>query len=205
MIYQVITNKLDQIILALKPGIIETLIAIGTIVAVISALVIAVFGDYIKIRRKDSIKLTHAKITTQSTDNNKVLLIFRIAVKNTGKKLIKGLRCNIERIEEINKGDIKARSNFIPVPLNWTHYSDTRDIAIYETALLDVVQHVSLENDYRICWAGGRLPFEKSISRLLLTEKYILYISFYSEKAVGTFRLHLENSKFEIIDNNPIK
>jgi len=147
----------------------------------------------------------HAQITEQSTDAGKILLINRISVKNTGTQSIKRLRCNLERVEKLEKDGGKVRPNFIPVPLNWTHYSDTREIAVYETALLDVVQRVSSENDYRICWAGGRLPYEKSISRLSLSKKYILHISFYAERAIGTIRLLLDESGLKILNTNPIK
>jgi hypothetical protein len=195
----------DRIVSALQPTWIDYVLAIATMLAVVAALLIAVFGDVWKRKHKVELYVDDGIITSQRTDSNRVLILIRLRVKNIGKRKINTMRCNIEQIEELDSKGIHIRPNFIPIPLNWTHGSSERNIAMRETALLDVVQHLSTEDDFRICWPDGRLPLEPSLSRLPLNAINMLYLNFYEDENVGTVRVLFSNPVLRVFDHKPIE
>ena len=176
---------------------IDFLIGVGTILAVGVALLLARWGDSIKNKPKISINATHIVITSQNYQNGGKLQIYRCVLKNDGQAPIKNIRCVLENIEEGTINNFKQRKNFISVPLNWTHFGMSREIAIKEEAYIDVVQIYfgdQIEHFFRICWAQGLgFPDEPSISRLSFDNDYILYLVFYSEKLIGKVKIKLKH------------
>lgn len=200
----VLFSKLDQIVSALQSSLVDYLVVFGTLGAVIAALAIAIWGEAWKRLPKTSIIATNVVTTSQAQGDGGVLLISRVAIKNVGKRPISNLRCNMEVIEHRTGETLTIRPNFVPVPLNWMHYSDKREIAIHETALLDVIQHVSSEDDYRICWPNNILPYEPSLSRISLSEESVLHLVFYATDALGEVKLLLNKFGLKVLNDKPM-
>lgn len=197
--------RADLLIQAFKPDIVDWLVALGTLAAVIVALIIAIWGEYLRLPSKISIKAVKIVQNSQAYASENELIIYRLIIKNIGKILAKGVRCNLESIDEGNDGKLHPRKNFISIPLNWTHFGVNRDIAIHEEAYLDVVQikfGQDIEHFFRICWPKELgFPDEPAISRLSFDHAHILYLAFYSEKLIKRVRIKLNRDLSASIDN----
>ncbi|MEK7130329.1 MAG: hypothetical protein AAB793_01610 [Patescibacteria group bacterium] len=200
-----ILSRADLLIQALKPDIVDWLVALGTLAAVIVALIIAIWGDRLKVHSKVSIKAVKIVQNSQTYASENKLIIYRLIIKNIGKILAKGVRCNLEGINEGNGGQFHPRENFISIPLNWTHFGINRNIAINEEAYIDTVQ-IKLGQDaehfFRICWPKELgFPDEPAISRLSFDHDYILRLAFYSEKLIKRIDIRLNRNFSASIDN----
>ena len=120
-----------------------------TLIAVVVALGLGVFGPYIaewwreKIEKSNLIVLgDEALITNQENfdpDNHlvpgQVLNVVRLAITNDANFKAKSVEANIEEIE----WDSEKRKDFIPMPLLWTHRQSIRDIYPHQTVYLDIL------------------------------------------------------------------
>ncbi len=86
-----ILSRADLLIQALKPDIVDWLVALGTLAAVIVALIIAIWGDRLKVHSKVSIKAVKIVQNSQTYASENKLIIYRLIIKNIGKILAKGV------------------------------------------------------------------------------------------------------------------
>ena len=71
-----ILSRADLLIQALKPDIVDWLVALGTLAAVIVALIIAIWGDRLKVHSKVSIKAVKIVQNSQTyASENKLISI----------------------------------------------------------------------------------------------------------------------------------
>lgn len=81
---------------------------------------------------------------------HKEYIFHRLIVKNTGSMRAKDVRVLLT----YEKGNQKELKNFIPVPLNWTHWNkSSRDISRGEPAYVDVLMKEVGKPDYEFCWS----------------------------------------------------
>lgn len=122
---------------------------------------IAIFGDQIRnycFRPKlvfDGFKKTSQLIPAPSpykkgeyiTENH---IFQRLIVRNSGRLRAKEVRVLLT-YEDGNKKELE---NFIPIPLNWTHWNkSSRDISRDEPAYVDVIERKDDEKTYKFCWS----------------------------------------------------
>jgi hypothetical protein len=104
---------------------IEVVVALGTLGAVVAALVIAVWGDWLKRLGgfKSDLLLPDSKVLINDQPyGNIVERHVRLLFINNGEATAEDVEVYISKIKE-NDGE---RGGFLPVPLSWTHWGGTR-------------------------------------------------------------------------------
>jgi hypothetical protein len=135
-----------------EPKIIDSIFGIsGTLWGVIGALfigILALFGDQIKkFLFKPEIEGIEFKKTFQQV-RDEIYIYHRLIVKNIGYVVAKEVRVLLTYL------DASQAENFIPAPLNWTHWNTrTRDISRGEPAYIDILVKINTREPYRFCWS----------------------------------------------------
>lgn len=109
---------------------------------------LALFGDQLKrILFKPKIKpADEPKKTLQK--GNKIYIYQRLIVKNIGSVSAKEVRVLLTYLNG------PKAENFIPFPLNWTHWNKTiRDISRNEPVYIDVMFKAMGEKTYKFCYS----------------------------------------------------
>ncbi len=117
-----------------------------------SLLIAGGIGKYIKpfLWIKPNLKTLKLELYSQSS------LYWRLPIKNVGNQIAKDVQVEVTQV--IDNG--KRRSNFLAVPLRWTHLNcESRDILPSQTAYLDVID---FRNAYALIEEKG---FAKIITR----------------------------------------
>jgi len=186
----------------MQPNWVDYVLAFATVAAVVVALFLARWGYIWQKTPKETIRLVNWKPTVQRYSGS-VLYIHRLIVKNDGDSILRDLHCNLVRIDELKDGRYQERTNFIPVPLNWTNINQSsRVLAIEETGLLDIVEHASDMSGYKICWAGRQRPEETDLWHLPV-DKVMLYLSFYATRYIGSVKLTVDGYEMKIANVVP--
>lgn len=182
---------------------INVFVAVGTISAVVVALILARWGKNIK--KKPDIVLKSVTITPydQHYAKDRKLKIFRLILKNEGKNRINKVHCNLECVKEFNDGKYEKRNNFVSVPLPWTHFGNLKpdhDISTGEEVFLDIVQIVDDDQFYKICWPRwlGE-PHEPDFVKLKFGKEYILLLSFYTEKLIKEVNIKVSDDDVTLL------
>ncbi|MFA6076785.1 MAG: hypothetical protein WC735_01775 [Candidatus Paceibacterota bacterium] len=133
------------------PKVIDSFLGIsGTLWGVVGTLVLgilAIFGDQIK-KYFFKPKIRGVEIIETWQENHEEALIYkRLIVKNIGKAPAKDVRAMLTYTDG-------GKLNFLPVPLNWTHWNTTtRDISQHEPAYLDIMCRQLSDSQYKFCWS----------------------------------------------------
>jgi hypothetical protein len=117
---------------------------IGSVIASITALIIAIFTEPFlnKFVRKTKLKV---KGVTSHIQGKGDLFVHRLLIKNEGNYRAKDVEVNVEQIYD---GDEK-RKNFLPAPLGWTHSHAVnggqvaRDIHPNQSVYLDICNYIN--------------------------------------------------------------
>ncbi|KKP40955.1 MAG: hypothetical protein UR31_C0037G0003 [Parcubacteria group bacterium GW2011_GWA2_33_14] len=95
---------------------------------------------------KPKIQPNDEPIRTSQTVGDITFVYQRLVIKNIGSVGAKNVRVLL--IYE------KAPENFIPIPLNWTHWNkSSRDIPRGEPAYIDLLRKPGSYPNYQFCWA----------------------------------------------------
>lgn len=153
--------KVIDSLFGISSGLWEVIITLLGAIMTLLLGIIAIFGDQIRshyFKPKlvfDGFKKTFQLIPMPSpykkgeyiTENH---LFQRLIVRNRGNIRAKEVRVLLT-YEEGNREELK---NFIPIPLNWTHYNkSSRDISRGEPAYVDIFQRKDNEKIYKFCWS----------------------------------------------------
>lgn len=119
----------------------------AAIVGTLILAVIAIWGDQLKkFLFKPNIRPIEFVRTSQRRTDGTADTYHRLIVKNVGSIVAKDVRVLLTYIQ--------PKKNFIPVPLNWTHWNrTTRDISRGEPAYIDVLYKSPGETSYKFCWS----------------------------------------------------
>src|SRR3989344_5155347 len=111
---------------------------IGTIIASITALGIAIWGRWLRsLPFRPELKIVDLISRNQTPSLN----LWRLVIKNIGNDTAKNVQVDI--IEVVDDGK-KLRKNFLPLPLRWTHLDkECRDILPDQTVYLDLFEHIN--------------------------------------------------------------
>jgi hypothetical protein len=123
----------------------------ATLIGVMGTFVLgflALFGDWLKkILFKPEIKGVELKKTFQEIENQ-IYIYHRLIVKNIGSVSAKEVRVLLTYF------DSSKAENFIPAPLNWTHWNTTtRDISRKEPVYIDVLCRADTREPHRFCYS----------------------------------------------------
>jgi hypothetical protein len=78
-------------------------------------------------------------------------IFYRLIIKNIGNMRARDVRVLLT----YEKGDQKELKDFIPVPLNWTHWNkSSRDISRKEPAYVDILRKEDGGLNYEFCWSN---------------------------------------------------
>ncbi|MBI2621991.1 MAG: hypothetical protein HYW63_05110 [Candidatus Levybacteria bacterium] len=115
---------------------------IGTIIASLTALVIAIWGRGLKrLGYKPKIEI----VDLIQNNQNPSLDLWRLVIKNSGNDTAKKVQVDI--VEVFDDGN-KVRKNFLPIPLRWTHLdTESREILPNQTVYLDLFEHINRGKD----------------------------------------------------------
>jgi hypothetical protein len=166
---------------------------LGVLATCISTLILgglAIFGEQVKkIFLKPKIMGVESKRTFQQVGNREYIYN-RLIVENIGRVSAKDVRALLTYF------DGPKAENFIPFPLNWTHWNrTTRDISRGEPAYIDIL--FKLREDpgpYRFCYSQETgTPYERDLTHFD-TRKGNLRIEFYERdsKIGDVILLYLE-------------
>lgn len=162
--------------------------------------VLAIFGEQIRsflfrpnLREADSPVKTSQLTPFPKSDGfiyHENFLFYRLPIKNVGRASAREVRVLLTYMKSVD--------NFIPVPLNWTHWNkSTRDISVGETAYLDILKKREALSDIEFCWSSeAGVPVEP---RLKVFDSNLgdFLLQFYErDRKVGEIKLHFsaENS-----------
>lgn len=162
----------------------DTAAKVGTFVAPIVALILAIFHDDLK--RKQPVALLASRPITniqRYPSKGKALKIYRLPLYNASKTPIKNARAHLSEVFEKRGDNLLKRENFIDIPLAWTNGDRERDIAPGETALLDIVQmQLDFDSQFEFCWPKSLgMPEEPDFRELTLLDRYILPLKVYHD------------------------
>jgi len=185
-----------HIIVIKKESIWQPIEAIATLLAVIVALLIATFQNkWLEKQRKSKIIILNAKSFLQDQEKSGESykqIVMRICVKNTGFEAMNVTAC-IAQIEEKLNNHTGLRSNFLEVPLYWTHgfvYNKSgvlRNIQKNQIAYLDICSGPSSYKSLELSTpVGGNPDF-----RVLNPGLTILTLALY-QKSGQTFYITLK-------------
>lgn len=113
-----------------------------TLIASMTALVIAIFSEPFLNKFIRKTKLTVKEVTSHIQGNGD-LIVYRLLIKNESIYRARDVAVDVERIYDSGK----LRSNFLPVPLGWTHShaiggSVMRDIHPDQSVYLDICNYI---------------------------------------------------------------
>jgi hypothetical protein len=180
----------------------EWIAAISTLLAAIAtfgAIIVAIFGE--KLKRwfiKPRLVLIDVR-KTQQTVNDKdgksmEVEMFRFHLKNEGSASTGSVKAIVVHNSNVDQ------ERFIPIPLNWTHVGNKRDIAGGEELYLDLF--LKNENsEYSWCWPHGIGPNEPAITKLKTDGKSNIKVDFYDKYSLlnsVTIKFDPKNDSFEI-------
>jgi hypothetical protein len=164
--------------------------------------ILAIFGEQIRsylfkpdLQPADNPVRTSQKIPWRKSDGliyNEGFIFHRIPIKNAGKATAREVRVLLTYIKSVE--------NFIPIPLNWTHWNkSSRDISVGETAYLDVLQKRDVLTDIWFAWSGETgMPVEPTLSTFN-PELGNLRLEFYErDRKVGDIVLNFSSEKDEL-------
>lgn len=116
-----------------------------TAFATIFAIVIALYGEWLKVKIFPSkLEITGKSLVNQKNSNGNEIGYTRLRFTNNGRTSAKNVTVYIEKIYDNHK----LRKRFLPVPLRWTHDGQmSRDILVNQNWFLDLC---ALDN-----YAGG--------------------------------------------------
>ncbi len=141
----------------------------GDVVNLLGILILgglAIWGDQLKkLLFKPNIRPVESVRTNQRRSDGTADTYQRLIVKNDGKVAANNVRVLLTYIE--------PRKNFIPVPLNWTHWNTVaRDISRGEPAYIDVLCKRPAEAKYCFCWSHETgAPIEPILTSFEETQK----------------------------------
>lgn len=113
------------------------------VLAVLSSLILA----YIAIFGKEKffkVKFTYEISKIDQKVNNETYQIFRVKIKNIGKRGAKDTLVTVANISDKKGSNYHKRVDFIHMPLEWTHFpleKKVRNIAIGEDVYVDIGQY----------------------------------------------------------------
>jgi hypothetical protein len=120
------------------PSITDWLTAIGTVGAVVVALLLAFLGKLTDWYRKPILTLEFENkepfcrhSTIADLPNQPIGYFLRLRVRNTGKSMARDCEAKLIRILDVNK---QERTNFDPTNLHWTGHGRNNKISIHKTA-----------------------------------------------------------------------
>lgn len=142
----------------ISADLLNVFVAILGVLATMILGILAIFGNQIRsyffrpslrpVDKKRTIQLTPKVIGGAVYHKNYVF--HRLIIKNTGKVRATDVRVLLT----YEKGNQKELENFIPIPLNWTHWNKTsRDISRGEPAYIDIFSREEDTEDYNFCWS----------------------------------------------------
>ena len=172
------------------PKIVDSIFGISaSLLGVIGTLILgilAIFGDQIrKIILKPKIKGVEP-IRTFQENETQIHIYQRLIVKNIGSVSAKEVRVLLTYL------DGSKTENFIPFPLNWTHWNKTtRDISRNEPVYIDVLSKTDIGRPYKFCYSQEvGIPWEPDLINFD-TAKGNLRLEFYErDNKVGSIILN---------------
>lgn len=164
--------------------------------------ILAIFGDQVRnlifrpnLQPADkpvmTVQLTPFKKSDGAIYNEK-FLFHRLPIKNIGRVSAREVRVLLTYTQ--------TAENFIPVPLNWTHWNkSTRDISAGETAYLDILKKREVLTHIEFCWSSeAGTPVEP---RLAVFDPRLgsLHLEFFERnRKVGDITLQFLKDKGEL-------